>query len=212
MFDSELEVEIDEVDVHMCVRVAMQNTLPNIDLSDPTIIYLHESIVNDIIDDGDPRDLQSAAQRFGELIEEMGSEWDASDVSDFCSSLIRNMSALKATLVEEAAKSEPGYCAMCERNVHLTRHHLIPRALHDKFAKKGRSKELLSRTISICRPCHSAVHNFLELKELGDEYNTLEKLMSLEKLRSFVSWMAKQTPKPLTSKSQGVACTLKQKR
>jgi hypothetical protein len=50
----------------------------------------------------------------------------------------------------------------------------------------------LDKTISICRPCHSAVHNFIDNKTMGAEYSTLQALLSHEKVKGFVNWAAKQ--------------------
>ena len=55
---------------------------------------------------------------------------------------------------------EDGHCVLCERETSLTAHHLIPRELHERYMKKGLSREHVCRTIDICRPCHNALHRY----------------------------------------------------
>ena len=48
-------------------------------------------------------------------------------------------------------------------------------------------------TVSLCRPCHSAIHELIpDEKELGREFNTLEKLLSHPPIEKFVCWVKKQ--------------------
>jgi 5-methylcytosine-specific restriction endonuclease McrA len=88
---------------------------------------------------------------------------------------------------------DDGSCLICEREIHLTRHHLIPRELHHQvMKKKGYSQEFLNQTISICRMCHSTVHRFYTNRELADTYNTLDALMAQEKILKYASWASSQ--------------------
>jgi hypothetical protein len=88
---------------------------------------------------------------------------------------------------------DDGCCLICEREMHLTRHHLIPRELHHQvMKKKGYPPEFLNKTISICRMCHSTVHRFYTNRELADTYNTLEMLMSQEKMLKYAHWASSQ--------------------
>lgn len=80
-------------------------------------------------------------------------------------------------------------CLMCEREIHLTKHHLIPREMHERFLKKSSiSKEELNQTIAICRMCHSTIHRFFSNKELAEKYNTFEALMADEKIFKYAKW------------------------
>ena len=83
---------------------------------------------------------------------------------------------------------ECGECLLCERNVKLTRHHLIPRETHKNMLKKGKTRDLLNKTIPVCRLCHSAIHRFFSNTELACEYNTYEKLMEDERVFRFARW------------------------
>ncbi|KAG1774565.1 hypothetical protein EV702DRAFT_1122875 [Suillus placidus] len=53
-------------------------------------------------------------------------------------------------------------CEICEREVRLTCHHLIPRSTHAKvLKKKGRQmhpESMINFVAWLCRPCHSLAH------------------------------------------------------
>jgi hypothetical protein len=87
---------------------------------------------------------------------------------------------------------QPEFCELCERPVaRLTRHHLIPKSLHRKkrFQKLFTKEDLVTRTLWVCRPCHSAIHRASGEQELGMHYNTREALLELDEVRRFVDWM-----------------------
>lgn len=75
-------------------------------------------------------------------------------------------------------------CQLCQREVEkITVHHLIPKQ------KKGTSEQ----TINLCIPCHKTVHAYFSNTELVQEYNTLEKLRSAERLQKYLKWIAKRS-------------------
>lgn len=82
-------------------------------------------------------------------------------------------------------------CQLCEREVEdTTRHHLIPRTLHsNKWFKKRFAREDLHETVDLCRDCHRQIHTFYTPKELGRTYNSLEKLLTEDKLQTFITWL-----------------------
>mmetsp|Transcript_78969 Transcript_78969/g.211966 ORF Transcript_78969/g.211966 Transcript_78969/m.211966 type:complete len:184 (+) Transcript_78969:144-695(+) len=91
-------------------------------------------------------------------------------------------------------RTEDRSCVMCERDtVALTRHHVYPREIHSHLLKKGMEKEQLNHTIAVCGMCHSAIHRFFTNEELAEEYNTLDKLLSNEKMFRFAAWASSQT-------------------
>jgi hypothetical protein len=48
-------------------------------------------------------------------------------------------------------------------------------------------------TVSLCRDCHGAIHDLIpDEKELGRDFNTLEKLLSHAPMAKFVAWVRKQ--------------------
>lgn len=84
-------------------------------------------------------------------------------------------------------------CAFCERESHLTFHHLIPKSIHHrrKIKEKWTVNELHSG-ILLCRSCHNAIHKFISHAEIVEEYHTVEKLLEHQMLREFVEWSKKQ--------------------
>jgi len=95
--------------------------------------------------------------------------------------------------LEEGGNCGVGGCLMCEREMPLTRHHLIPRMVHsDKHYKKHFSREQLHKTVLICRPCHSAIHSFIDERTMAREYNTLEVLLQHEAVQKWIPYASKQ--------------------
>lgn len=87
----------------------------------------------------------------------------------------------------------PPHCALCGREgVRLTRHHLVPRSRVRKKKRRGREvTEDETRTVDLCRPCHSTVHATLTEKELQRDYPTLDTLRAHPEIARFVEWVRK---------------------
>mmetsp|Transcript_108211 Transcript_108211/g.248131 ORF Transcript_108211/g.248131 Transcript_108211/m.248131 type:complete len:199 (+) Transcript_108211:50-646(+) len=120
---------------------------------------------------------------------------DEEDFFDFCEDVFIAARPILDEGKEEEYNGfddEDGLCEMCEREMPLTRHHLIPREEHKRYKKLGYSSETLNTVATICRPCHNAVHRFADNATLAADYNTVEKLMSTENLQRFVNWARKQ--------------------
>lgn len=84
-------------------------------------------------------------------------------------------------------------CELCRRDLELTFHHLIPRTLHSKkWFKKTFTADQLNSGAYLCRDCHDAIHRFIPEKVLGTDYNTVEKLLTHEKVADFVVWVSKR--------------------
>lgn len=86
-------------------------------------------------------------------------------------------------------------CELCNRQEALTKHHLIPRACHQKhrFIKKYGKKEMRRRCLMLCRLCHSGIHDLIPCeKELGEFFNTKELLLSDHRIVKHVEWVKKQ--------------------
>lgn len=82
---------------------------------------------------------------------------------------------------------------LCERQLELTFHHLIPRSLHKKNRIKKRfSKQQRQEGIWVCRSCHDAIHCFISNKALATEYNSLEALKTNERIAKHCAWAKKQ--------------------
>ncbi|KAJ1460326.1 hypothetical protein M885DRAFT_510169 [Pelagophyceae sp. CCMP2097] len=103
--------------------------------------------------------------------------------------------------------AEDGPCALCDRTVALTFHHLIPKETHDRFAgrltadllpKEARKQPRLTRAfllgwgISVCSPCHRAIHDFASNATLARNFATLETLKADPAMRKWAAFVAKQ--------------------
>ena len=87
---------------------------------------------------------------------------------------------------------QPETCELCGRRAPLTRHHLIPKALHDKpyVQKRYARSERITATLWVCRPCHNQIHKVFGEKELAVAYNNREALLADPRIRTFVDWLA----------------------
>jgi predicted RNA-binding Zn-ribbon protein involved in translation (DUF1610 family) len=78
-------------------------------------------------------------------------------------------------------------CQLCKRDIpeeHMEKHHLVPKC------RKGRE------IIHVCKACGDAIHQFFTVKELEKKYNSLERLLSHEKVQNWIVWISK---KPIES-------------
>lgn len=83
-------------------------------------------------------------------------------------------------------------CEICEREVPLTYHHLIPRSEHKFVLKRGwHPKEELSRAAWLCRPCHSFVHRLMNNRDLARLGDTVEKLLKYEETLKWRDWIGR---------------------
>lgn len=92
-----------------------------------------------------------------------------------CESNIVLLDGAEADVGESAGR---GRCEICDRQMKLTSHHLIPRVTHNKPLNKGKSFEELNRRANLCRACHNVVHASEENLTLASSYNTLELLLT----------------------------------
>jgi hypothetical protein len=84
---------------------------------------------------------------------------------------------------------------MCGQERVLTKHHLIPCAVHSKgrFQKRHKKKEMQQRGINVCKLCHDGIHDLIpDEKELAEKYNTLEALLADERIQRHIKWSRKQ--------------------
>lgn len=86
-------------------------------------------------------------------------------------------------------------CELCDRHQPLTKHHLIPRAVHTKsrFIKKYGKEEMRRRGIEVCQLCHSGIHDIVPSeKELAESFNTKEALLAHPGIVKHVEWVRRQ--------------------
>ena len=84
---------------------------------------------------------------------------------------------------------------MCGRDKPLTKHHLIPRAVHKKkrFIARFGIEEMRRRGLMVCKKCHKGIHDIIpDEKELADKFNTKELLMADPRIQKHVDWVRKQ--------------------
>ncbi len=96
-------------------------------------------------------------------------------------------------------------CVLCKRELPLTFHHVIPKLVQKRrWVKELHTATQLQEGIWVCKPCHSAIHRFIEHADLAREYHTVGRLLSHEELGKFVRWSQKQRrPKKVRRKRNG---------
>jgi len=82
------------------------------------------------------------------------------------------------SLVVQDIPTNCGKCAMCDTMASMTKHHLVPKEVHNRCSLP---KAVMDKTINICRPCHDAIHKFHTNAELALEFSTVESLVQLAK-------------------------------
>lgn len=86
-------------------------------------------------------------------------------------------------------------CELCQRRQKLTKHHLIPRAVHSKkrYINRFGKQEMHRRGLMICRACHAGIHDLIpDEKELADKYYTRDLLLAHPGLQKHIAWVRKQ--------------------
>ncbi len=88
----------------------------------------------------------------------------------------------------------PGQCELCKRAAALTKHHLIPRTLHNKprYRKRYSRETRLTAIAWLCHPCHKHIHRLYSERELADRFPTVDALASDPDIRAFVEWLSKK--------------------
>ncbi len=90
----------------------------------------------------------------------------------------------------------PDRCALCQRcGVPLTRHHLIPRAVHGRRAiRRATTAAQRQAVLWVCRPCHKQIHALIPEMELARRYASREALLAHPELARFVAWIRERPP------------------
>ncbi len=91
------------------------------------------------------------------------------------------------------AKDKSGRCSLCQREVLLTFHHLIPKKVHRRpYFKKTYAKADLNQGIWVCRLCHNGIHDHYDEMTLAKRLQTLKKIQTDPQLQRHAAWVAKQ--------------------
>jgi len=87
---------------------------------------------------------------------------------------------------------QPNQCELCRRETHLTRHHLIPRTVHNrKRIRRLHGRDALHDSILwVCRACHSKIHATFTEMELALHYYKRETLLAHDEVARFVDWIS----------------------
>ena len=94
---------------------------------------------------------------------------------------------------EKEDELPPGACALCQRQMPLTWHHLYPRDVHKKFLKRGlMTQQDCVQGIRVCRQCHNTIHRLFDNETLALRLHSLESLMEQEVIQKWVSYAYKQ--------------------
>jgi len=106
-----------------------------------------------------------------------------------------DLTAIKDTIDDDEDSYIEGCCLMCERKMLLTKHHVIPKEVHEWYRKHhGMTKDQLHQGIMICRSCHSALHSFEDNKTLAEKYSTIEAILEHPKVQKWLPYIRKKRP------------------
>jgi len=84
-------------------------------------------------------------------------------------------------------------CELCDREIPLTYHHLIPRSTHAKvLRRKWHPQERLNAVAWLCRYCHSMVHKVATNEELAQHFYTVDLLLAREDILKWKDWVCRQ--------------------
>ncbi len=87
-------------------------------------------------------------------------------------------------------------CQLCQSDQAHNFHHLVPRSVHgNKWFKRRLTREEMALGIDVCKQCHKAIHDLIpDEKELGRQYNRIEKLLGHPELKRYVEWKRSRRP------------------
>lgn len=86
-------------------------------------------------------------------------------------------------------------CELCGRNQPLTKHHLIPKAVHTKkrFINRFGKQEMRDRGLMLCKECHDGIHDLVpDEKELAEHFTTKEELLADPRINKHIDWVRRQ--------------------
>jgi len=83
-------------------------------------------------------------------------------------------------------------CPICNRETpseFQEEHHLIPRQL----SKRNKYADLPTKeTVTVCSSCGDFLHKKFSIKELAEQYNTLEKILFNSDVKNWARWINKR--------------------
>ncbi|KAI0368204.1 hypothetical protein BV20DRAFT_948558 [Pilatotrama ljubarskyi] len=147
----------------------------------------------DAVPDVDDLPLENIPTAFADTLMSCGLVQDQESATTFLRKALREYVADACAPPPVWSKTRTNECEICEREVPLTYHHLIPREVHDKVRKKKWHPESMLNSVAwLCRPCHSAVHHVASNEVLAKEYYTVDLLLAREDIQKWRKYAAKQ--------------------
>jgi len=93
--------------------------------------------------------------------------------------------------------STPDACELCGRTgLPLTRHHLIPRAVHGRkrIRRRYTRAQREGAILHVCRACHKQIHALCSEMELAERYASREALLAHPEMARFLRWIRSRPP------------------
>ncbi|EMD39836.1 hypothetical protein CERSUDRAFT_103776 [Gelatoporia subvermispora B] len=145
------------------------------------------------VPDVDSLSLNTTPASFADTLISCGIAEDPDAALDFLRKTLSDYIADATAPPPVWSKTRTSECEICEREVPLTYHHLIPRQVHAKVLKKGWHPQAILNSVAwLCRPCHSVVHQVSSNEELARSYYTVEMLLQREDIQRWRKYASKQ--------------------
>ena len=111
----------------------------------------------DVVPDVDDLSLDSIPPSFSDTLISCGLADEPDAATDFLRKVLRSYVADACAPPPVWSKTRTTECEICEREVPLTYHHLIPREVHDKVLKKKWHPEAMLNSVAwLCRYAQSS--------------------------------------------------------
>ncbi|KAI0820858.1 hypothetical protein BC628DRAFT_1412835 [Trametes gibbosa] len=147
----------------------------------------------DAVPDIDELALDNVPATFADTLVSCGLSDDEESAAAFLRRTLRDFVVDACAPPPVWSRTRTTECEICEREVPLTYHHLIPREVHNKaLRKKWHPEAMLNSVAWLCRPCHSAVHGVATNEVLAREYYTIELLLAREDIQKWRKYASKQ--------------------
>jgi hypothetical protein len=175
------------------VRAALAAELPS-SFTSPSAELLQEALLSELLDavPSTAAAMRAAVAGVSGLAPGLLGEEEEASLAGGLWALLAAERAAAAAAAEAARAPEAGCCALCERRMPLTGHHLRPRSQHARLRACGFTQAELSALLWICRQCHNAVHEHIDEATLAGAHYTADLLLQHTGLHAFVRWAAKQ--------------------
>jgi len=185
---------LDEATLHRLIRAALAAALPPSSLRSAPGELLGEALLAELLDAPPTAAaaLRAAVAGASGAAPGLLGDGDEASLAEGLWGLLAAERAAAAAAAEAARAPEPGCCALCERRMPLTGHHLRPRSQHARLRARGFSAAELSAVLMVCRQCHNAVHEQIDEETLASAFFSADLLLAHEGVFAFARWAARQ--------------------